>query len=95
MDPISDIIIAAAVGAVTTQAVGGITALVKSIVPGLWEHLNPKGKKQLEANLTNFISHFTFKIALRQVNFLRSRFMLWTTTLLLSTCFYELSNKRP
>ncbi len=62
MDPISDIIIAAAVGAVTTQTVGGIAALVKSIVPGLWEHLSPKGKKQLETNLTNFMNHFKSEV---------------------------------
>lgn len=65
MDPIVDIIIAAAVGAGTSQVVDGIVALGKASLPVLWQHLSQKGKRQFEANLTNFSSHFISEVRLR------------------------------
>ena len=64
MDPIQDLV-QAVITSVTDRTVGGIVSLGKTVLPVLWSHLGPKGKKQVEVNLKNFGSKLVAEIQLR------------------------------
>lgn len=61
MDPIQDLL-QAAISSGTDQAISGLVAIVKSLIPQVWSHLGHKGRKQVEVNLKNFVGQFTAEI---------------------------------